>query len=64
LTKDEQQATLLSAMGLLLDRNLDWSNDFYAIKPALCMLLHESLIAKEPNEYALLLAERLIEAHG
>jgi hypothetical protein len=64
MTKDETQALLLNAMGLLLDRNLDWSADFNNIRPALCMLLHESLIATEPNEYALLLAEKLIDTHG
>lgn len=64
MTKEEQHATLLSAMGLLLDRQLEWSSDFYNIKPALCMVLHEGLIAKEPNDYIVLLAERIIEAHG
>lgn len=64
MTKEEQHATLLSAMGLLLDRQLEWSSDFYNIKPALCMVLHEGLIAKEPDDYIVLLAERIIEAHG
>lgn len=64
MTKDEQHATLLSGMSLLLDRNLDWSNDFNNIRPALCMIMHESLIAPEANEYTLLLAEKLIDAHG
>ena len=64
MTKDEQHVTLLNAMGLLLDRQLEWSSDFYNIKPALCMVLHEALTAKEPNEYIVLLAERIIEANG
>lgn len=64
MTKDETHSLLLSAMGLLLDRNLDWSADFNNIRPALCMIMHESLIAPEANEYTLLLAEKLIEAHG
>jgi len=64
MNKEETHVLLINAMGLLLDRNLEWSADFSNIRPALCVLLHEALLTDTPNENVLNLAEKLIDNHG
>lgn len=62
MNADESRAVTLSALGLLLDRNLEWSGDFINLRPALCVVLHDNLIAKKPNKHITQLAERLVDA--
>ena len=62
--RDEVQAALLSALGLLIDKNLEWSADFNNLKPMLCVILHENLLMDKPNKNIISLAERIIYQHG
>jgi hypothetical protein len=62
--RDEVQAALLSALGLLIDKNLEWSADFNNLKPILCVILHENLLMDKPNKNIISLAERIIDQHG
>lgn len=64
MTNDEARAVTLSALGLLLDRNLEWSSDFINLRPALCVVLHDNLISETPNKHITQLAERLVDIHG
>lgn len=62
--REQAQATILKALGLLMDRNLEWSADFDNLKPILCVILHDNLIMEKPNKNVILLAERMVEANG
>lgn len=62
--RDEVQTALLSALGLLIDKNLEWSADFNNLKPILCVVLHENLLMDKPNKNIISLAERIIDQHG
>lgn len=62
--RDEVQAALLAALGLLIDKNLEWSADFNNLKPMLCVILHENLLMDKPNKNIITLAERIIDQHG
>jgi hypothetical protein len=61
---EEARAGILSALGLLMDRNLEWSTDFNSLKPILCVILHDNLIAAKPNKNIILLAEKIVDTHG
>jgi len=61
---DQAREVILTALGLLMDKNLDWSADFNNLKPILCVILHDNLVAAKPNKNIILLAERLIDTHG
>ena len=61
---EEARAVILSALGLLMDKNLEWSADFKALKPILCVILHDNLVAAKPNKNIILLAERIVDTHG
>jgi hypothetical protein len=63
-SRDEVQAALLAALGLLIDKNLEWSSDFNNLKPILCVVLHENLLMDKPNKNIITLAERIIDQHG
>ena len=64
LTNEERNAIYLEAMTLLIDRNLTWSNDFEAIRPALCSLFLKAMTYPEQNVHALPLATKVIQQHG
>jgi hypothetical protein len=61
---ESARAEILSALGLLMDRELEWSNDFNNLRPILCVILHDNLVAAKPNKNIILLAERLVDTHG
>jgi hypothetical protein len=58
---DKPNATLLHAMMLLIDRNLEWSGDFENIRPAMASLFNSQLLNPVPNKEVLRLAEALID---
>lgn len=62
--REQAQATILTALGLLMDKNLEWSADFDNLKPILCVILHDNLIMEKPNKNVILLAERMVDTHG
>lgn len=64
MTNDEQREITLKALGLLLDRNLEWSGDFINIRPAICVVLHDNLVSENPNRNITQLAERIIDTNG
>lgn len=64
MTADEARTVTLSALGLLLDRNLEWSGDFMNLRPALCVVLHDNLVAEKPNPNITQLAERIVDING
>jgi len=47
---DQAREVILTALGLLMDRNLEWSGDFRNIKPILCVVLHDNLVNSKPNK--------------
>lgn len=53
--------TLVKAMSLLIDRNLEWSGDFENIRPALAALFNAQLLNPIPNKEIIRLAEALID---
>lgn len=57
----EPNATLLKAMMLLIDRNLEWSGDFENIRPAMASLFNSQLLNPVPNKEVIRLAEALID---
>lgn len=61
---EQARAGILSALGLLMDRNLEWSADFKALKPILCVILHDNLVAAKPNKNVIVLAEKIVDTHG
>jgi len=61
---EQARAEILSALGLLMDRNLDWSADFNNLKPILCVILHDNLVNAKPNKNVIALAERIVDTHG
>jgi hypothetical protein len=61
---EEARAAILSALGLLMDKELEWSADFTNLKPILCVILHDNLIASKPNKNIISLAEKLVDTHG
>ena len=61
---EEARAVILSALGLLMDKNLEWSADFRSLKPIMCVILHDNLVAAKPNKNIILLAERIVDTHG
>lgn len=62
--REQAQATILKALALLMDKNLEWSADFDNLKPILCVILHDNLIMEKPNKNVILLAERMVDTHG
>ena len=62
--REQAQATILKALALLMDRNLEWSADFDNLKPILCVILHDNLIMEKPNKNVILLAERMVDTRG
>jgi len=58
------RTVILNALGLLMDRNLDWSADFNNLKPILCVILHDNLVNAKPNKNIIVLAERIVDTHG
>lgn len=61
---DQAREVILTSLGLLMDRNLEWSGDFRNIKPILCVILHDNLVNAKPNKNIIALAEKLIDTHG
>lgn len=64
MTNDEDRAVTLSALGLLIDRNLEWSTDFSNLRSILCVVLHDNLVAEKPNKNITQLAERIVDING
>jgi hypothetical protein len=58
---DKPNETLLRAMMLLIDRNLEWSGDFENIRPALGALFNSQLNNPLPNQHIIRVAEALID---
>ena len=61
---EQARTVILNALGLLMDRNLDWSADFTNLKPILCVILHDNLVNAKPNKNIIELAERIVDTHG
>ena len=61
---DQAREVILTALGLLMDRNLEWSADFKNLRPILCVILHDNLVNSKPNKNVIALAEKLIDTHG
>lgn len=63
-TKQEDEAAMFTAMGLLIDRTLIWSSDFETIRPALCRLFLNSMQEDIINKDALNIAHKIINLNG
>lgn len=61
---DQAREVILSALGLLMDNNLEWSADFNNLKPILCVILHDNLVNSKPNKNIIAMAEKLVDTHG
>lgn len=64
LTQQDRETLCFEAMRLLVDGNLVWSQDFEAIRPALCSLFMKALAKPELSEVLTSLAARIVKAHG
>ena len=64
LTEEERNAIMFEAMGLLMDDNLVWSQDFEDIRPALGSLFLKAMAAPQLSESLTTLAVRIIKNHG